>query len=77
MHATAYIVDDQRKARELVRAMLQKRHPTIKVLGESGNVAEAVEAITAKRPDILFLDVDLGEMDGFDLLRRIGTPRPL
>ena len=77
MQATAYIVDDERRSRELVRAMLHKRHPNIRVLGESGNAIEAAQAINDKRPDMLFLDVDLGGLDGFDVLRRLAQPRPL
>lgn len=77
MQATAFIVDDERKARDLVRVLLQKRHPNIKILGESDNATDAAAAINEKRPDILFLDVDLGGLDGFDLLKRLSQPRPL
>ena len=77
MQATAYIVDDERKSRELVRVLLAKRHPSIRVLGESGSAIEAAQAINDKRPDLLFLDVDLGGLDGFDLLKRLAHPRPL
>lgn len=80
MPTTAFIVDDERKARDLLRALLLKRHPDIKLLGEASNVEAALLAMQDKRPDILFLDVDLGgrdELNGFDLLQRLESPKPM
>ena len=77
MQATAFIVDDVPKFCELVRVLLEKRHPNVKVLGTAGNVTEAAALILERRPEILFLDVDLGDMNGFDLLRRIEPFKPL
>lgn len=77
MQPTAYIVEDEPKARDLLRTLLQKRHPKVLLLGESGDVHTAAQEIREKRPQILFLDVDLGGLDGFDLLQRIAPAEPL
>lgn len=75
--ATAYVVEDEPKARELLRTLLAKRHPQVRLVGEAGDVHTAAEGIRATRPQILFLDVDLGGLDGFDLLKRIAPADPL
>ncbi|MBL8009121.1 MAG: response regulator transcription factor [Flavobacteriales bacterium] len=77
MTATAYIVEDEPKARELLRTLLAKRHPQVRLVGEAPDVHAAAEGIRATRPQILFLDVDLGGLDGFDLLKRIAPADPL
>jgi len=77
MPATAYIVDDEPAARDLIRALLAKRHPQVKLVGEAADVHAAAEGIREQMPGILFLDVDLGDLDGFDLLKRIAPADPL
>ena len=77
MNPTAYIVEDEPQARELIRALLTKRHPRVKLVGEAGDVHTAADAIRDIAPQLLFLDVDLGGLDGFDLLRRIAPVEPL
>src|SRR5688500_1554155 len=70
------IVDDEAAAREGVRAMLA-RDPDIEVTGEAGSGAEAVRAIEQLVPDLVLLDVQLPDGDGFDVLdRAVVTPRP-
>ncbi|MBK7944855.1 MAG: response regulator [Flavobacteriales bacterium] len=77
MNPTAYIVDDEPKARELIRTLLAKRHPNVRLLGEAADAHTAAEEVREKAPQILFLDVDLGGLDGFDLLKRIDPVDPL
>jgi len=67
----ALIVDDEPLARRLLRVLLE-RDPEIAVCGECAGV-EAVAEIARTRPDILFLDVQMPEVDGFEVLARIGT----
>jgi two-component system LytT family response regulator len=70
---TALVVDDEPLARALVRVLLE-RDPEIAVAGECSGVAAAAEA-ERLRPDILFLDVQMPEVDGFDVLADIGPER--
>ena len=64
------IVDDEPLAREGVRVLLLQ-DPDVEVVGECANGREAVRAIQDLRPDLLFLDVQMPEIDGFDVLTRI------
>lgn len=65
------IVDDEPLARERLRTLLADE-PDVAVVGECGNGREALRAITEQRPDLVFLDVQMPELDGFEVLRRLG-----
>jgi two-component system LytT family response regulator len=67
----ALIVDDELLARKFIRRML-KQDPDFEIAGESGNGKEAVEMIRAQKPDVVFLDVQMPEMDGFGVLEAVG-----
>ena len=69
MNIRVLIVDDEPLARERIRALLAEE-AEIEVVGEGANGAEAVAAIKALRPDLLFLDVQMPGMDGFEVLRQ-------
>ncbi len=71
MKTRTLIVDDELLARERVRQLLQQE-PEIEVVGECANGREAVGAIKEKRPDLIFLDVQMPELDGFGVLQEIG-----
>ncbi|MEW5702165.1 MAG: response regulator [Candidatus Zixiibacteriota bacterium] len=64
------IVDDEPPARRRIRRLLSG-HPDIRIVGECRNGAEAVKAIRTEAPDLIFLDVQMPGMDGFDVLRRL------
>ncbi len=71
---TAVIVDDEAGARLELQRMLTA-HPEIHVVGEAGTVEEATQLVATTRPHVLFLDIALGGLTGFDLLARVdGTP---
>jgi two-component system, LytTR family, response regulator len=65
------IVDDEPIAREGLRLWLS-READIQLAGEAGTPAEAVELVLRERPDLLFLDVQMPDGDGFDVLEAIG-----
>ena len=67
------IVDDEPLAREVVRLLLAA-DPEVEVVGECSG-AEGLETIARTRPDVLFLDVQMPEVDGFDLLEQLGPAR--
>jgi two-component system, LytTR family, response regulator len=70
MKIRALIVDDEQLARQRVRLLLGEE-PDVEVIGESGDGFEAVDQIQAIRPDLVFLDVQMPDMDGFEVLRRV------
>lgn len=67
---TGYIVDDESLARYTLRNKL-KAHPEIEVIGEADGLGKAIREIPQINPDILFLDIQLDEGTGFDLLDTI------
>lgn len=66
----ALIVDDEMLARQVLRELLQS-HPEIEVLAECANGFEAVKAVTEHKPDLIFLDVQMPKLTGFDVLELI------
>ena len=70
MNIKALIVDDEPLARQRVRLLLAEESD-VELVGECQDGFEAVEQIEATKADLLFLDVQMPEMDGFDVLRRI------
>ncbi|HVG18598.1 MAG TPA: LytTR family DNA-binding domain-containing protein [Blastocatellia bacterium] len=70
----ALIVDDEPLAREIVREML-RRDPEMEVVAEAANGLEALAAIEEHAPDIVFLDVQMPEMDGFGVLEAVSRDR--
>jgi two-component system LytT family response regulator len=67
----AVIVDDEELARGLVREML-KAHTDVRVLAECANGFEAVKAASELKPDLLFLDIQMPKLDGFEVLELVG-----
>jgi two-component system, LytTR family, response regulator len=63
----AIIVDDEPLGRTVIREML-RGDADIEIIGECGNGHEAVERISRTRPELLFLDVQMPEVDGFEVL---------
>jgi two-component system LytT family response regulator len=64
---TCIIVDDEKLARDLLREYLEK-FPDIQIVDECSKGSEAVEKIDKLKPDLLFLDVQMPGMTGFDVL---------
>jgi two-component system, LytTR family, response regulator len=67
---TALIVDDEPLARRTIRGLLRD-DPEVEVVGECGGGREAVESIRRQPPDLLFLDIQMPGVDGFEVLSRI------
>jgi two-component system LytT family response regulator len=66
----AIIVDDERIARQELRRLLTA-HPEVEIAGEASNGEEALALIQRAEPDLLFLDIQMPGMSGFDLLDRL------
>ncbi|HKE94730.1 MAG TPA: LytTR family DNA-binding domain-containing protein [Povalibacter sp.] len=71
----ALVVDDEALARRSVTVLLRK-DPDIAAIEECGSGIEAIEIIRRWRPDLLFLDVQMPECDGFDVLELLGSDLP-
>ena len=70
----AVIVDDEPPARQTLRLLLA-REKDFTLVAECGHGREAVAALAAERPDVVFIDVRMPGMDGFAVLREIGADR--
>lgn len=68
------VVDDEPPARRRLLELLEKE-PDIEVRGTFGDGSEASAAIAREKPDLLFLDVQMPGLDGFDLLDRVDPDR--
>jgi len=71
MKIRALIVDDESLARKRVSHLLGE-DPDVEVLAECKNGREAVEQILEKRPDLVFLDIQMPELNGFEVLETVG-----
>jgi two-component system LytT family response regulator len=70
----ALIADDEALARKFIRRMLKDDHD-VEIVGECSNGKETAAMIRKQNPDVVFLDVQMPEMDGFAVLESIGTER--
>jgi two-component system LytT family response regulator len=75
MKIRTLIVDDEPLARERLRSLLAAE-PDIEVLGECADGREAVAAIDRDAPDLVFLDIQMPELDGFEVLAAIEPAKP-
>ena len=72
----AIIVDDEDLARLVLRELIEA-HPEMHLVAESPNGFEAVKAVAEHHPDLIFLDVQMPKLSGFDVLELIGTDIPV
>ena len=72
MRIKALIVDDEPLARDRIREML-KEHPEIEVIGEARNGQEAIDGVANHHPDLVFLDVQMPDLDGFSVLQKLNV----
>jgi two-component system, LytTR family, response regulator len=70
------VVDDEEPARRVLRELLSG-HEEVEVVAECRNGLEAVKAVAELKPDLLFLDVQMPKLTGFDVLELVGTEVPV
>lgn len=68
------IADDERWARRRVVSLLGDE-PDVEIVGEAGSGEDAVAGILEHRPDLVFLDIQMDGMDGFDVIDAVGVER--
>jgi two-component system LytT family response regulator len=69
---TVLVVDDERLARERLRVLLSGE-PDMRLVGECANGLEALAAVTALRPELMFLDVQMPDLDGLGVIAALGA----
>ncbi len=74
MKISTLLVDDEALGRERLRALLAAE-PDIEITGECGDGPAAVAAIRKHKPDLVFLDIQMPGMDGFDVLHALGAKK--
>jgi two-component system LytT family response regulator len=72
---TSIVVDDIPVALEMLCADIEKNHPEIEIIGKASSVIETAKLLQKQQPDILFLDIMLGDGTGFDILEIVPNLR--
>lgn len=67
----AIIIDDEDHCIESIRLLLEKYQPQVEVIAEITNPKEAIECISSHQPDVVFLDIKMPVMTGFELIAKI------
>ncbi|MFD2571731.1 LytR/AlgR family response regulator transcription factor [Spirosoma soli] len=70
------LIDDESLAISRLRRLLEKHRDTFEVIGDAPNGAEGLTLIEAKQPDVIFLDIEMPLLNGFDMLSRL-TAMPM
>jgi two-component system, LytTR family, response regulator len=65
------IVDDERRNIENIQILIEKHCPDLVIAGSAETISEAIPLIESQKPDVVFLDIQMGAFTGFDLLKNI------
>lgn len=68
----AVLIDDSAEARNSLADDLARHCPGVKIIAEADSVSSGLEALAKNNPDVVFLDIQLGDGTGFDILEQIG-----
>src|SRR5687768_13913313 len=71
MKLTAIIIDDELNGRIALKQKLHDYCPTVEVMAEAENGVEGIELINKHQPQLVFLDIEMPEMNGFEMLMNI------
>jgi two-component system LytT family response regulator len=66
----AIIIDDEKKGREILKSLIENYCKQVEIIAQAGSANEGYEMIKAHEPDVVFLDVEMPNGDGFSLLER-------
>ena len=67
------VIDDETLARQRLKRLLML-HDNINIIGEASNGKEGLEQIALLQPDVIFLDIEMPGLNGFELLSRLNNP---
>src|SRR5690349_5627340 len=68
------IIDDELRSHEVLKKMLMDRHRDVQVVGSGHNVREGLELVQKLHPELVFLDIEMPDGTGFDLLQQLTNP---
>ena len=77
MQCKTLIVDDEPLARIRMRSLLEPYSSEIEIIGEASSGTEAIEKINQLMPDVVFLDIQMADMDAFEALKSLDDDMPL
>lgn len=67
----AIVIDDEPAARRLMKSLLLEHKDAVEVIAEAGNGGEAIEKIESLQPDLIFLDIQMPDLTGFEVIERL------
>lgn len=67
----ALVIDDEPAARRLMKSLLEEHADTINVIGEASNGREAIAKIEELKPDLVFLDIQMPDLTGFEVIEQL------
>jgi two-component system LytT family response regulator len=68
------IVDDEMQSHKVLSSLITSHHPDLHIMASGYNVQEGLELVEKYKPDLVFLDIEMPDGLGFDLLKKIGKP---
>lgn len=69
----AVIIEDEKKSMEVLQALVSANCPDVNIVGLADSVSTGVELIKKASPNLIFLDIEMADGSGFDLLERVGS----
>src|SRR5215510_9520116 len=67
----AILIDDEPAARRLMKNLLQEHEAVVEVIGEASNGREAISKIEELKPDLIFLDIQMPDLTGFEVIGQL------
>lgn len=67
------IIEDEQQSREVLELMLKKNKEVIEIVDSCSTPAKGIESIQLHSPDLVFLDIEMPRMNGFEMLKKLGT----
>ena len=67
----AIVIDDEPAARRLMKSLLLDYKDIVEVIGEAGNGREAIAKIEELKPDVIFLDIQMPDLTGFEVIEQL------